>query len=263
MATSCSSQLTEIKTQIAADIREAVTQAAHLRSLRLSTVDETLIIDHLIAQITGLGFLDPILAAGDVIEVAGNPDGSWWVVRRGESAFTPLAIKPSPVEVRGVLDKILGPLGRRVTEAEPIVIGKLPPSPQMPAGARLNVVAPPIANGPYPAVNLRFYEARPVKRDLIVDQWQMLSPELWDFLTERDSAAGAHPDLRRHGVGQDHAALGAGQHHPARRSACCCAKTRRKSSSIIRRSCGWKGGPPRLRGSMRWRWARWSRRRCA
>ncbi len=48
------------------------------------------------------------------------------------------------VEVRGVLDKILGPLGRRVTEAEPIVAGKLPPSPEMPAGARLDIVAPPI-----------------------------------------------------------------------------------------------------------------------
>ncbi len=173
----------EVKTQIAADIRDAVNQSAHLRSLRLSVTDEARLIDQIIAQITGLGFLDPILAAGDVIEVTGNPDGSWWVMRRGASAFTPIAIHPSPVEVRSVLDKVLGPLGRRVTEAEPIVIGKLPPSPQMPAGARLNVVAPPIANGPYPAVNLRFYEARPVQRDLIVDQWRMLSPELWDFLT--------------------------------------------------------------------------------
>jgi Flp pilus assembly CpaF family ATPase len=77
-----------------------------------------------------------------VIEIAGNPDGSWWIVRRGESEFTPLAIRPSPIEVRTVLDKILGPLGRRVTEAEPIVIGKLPPSPGLPAGARLNIVAP-------------------------------------------------------------------------------------------------------------------------
>lgn len=172
----------EIKVQIAADIREAVTHSLQARSLRLSTIDETNLIEKLIAQITGLGFLDPILAAGNVIEIAGNPDGSWWIVRRGESEFTPLAIRPSPIEVRGVLDKILGPLGRRVTEAEPIVIGKLPPSPGLPAGARLNIVAPPIANGPYPAVNLRFYEDRPVTRGQIVERWQMLSPDVWDFL---------------------------------------------------------------------------------
>jgi pilus assembly protein CpaF len=173
----------EIKTQIAADIREAVTHSLQARSLRLAALDETNLIEKLIAQITGLGFLDPILAAGNVIEIAGNPDGSWWIVRRGESTFTPLAIRPSPIEVRTVLDKILGPLGRRVTEAEPIVIGKLPPSPGLPAGARLNIVAPPVANGPYPAVNLRFYEDQPVTREQIVERWQMMSPALWDFLT--------------------------------------------------------------------------------
>jgi pilus assembly protein CpaF len=173
----------EIKPQIGADIREAVMHSLQARSLRLSTIDETNLIEKLIAQITGLGFLDPILAAGNVIEIAGNPDGSWWIVQRGASEFTPLAIRPSPIEVRTVLDKILGPLGRRVTEAEPIVIGKLPPSPGLPAGARLNIVAPPIANGPYPAVNLRFYEDKPVTREAIVERWQMLSPELWDFLT--------------------------------------------------------------------------------
>jgi pilus assembly protein CpaF len=173
----------EIKTQIAVDIREAVTHSLQVRSLRLSPLDETTLIEKLIAQITGLGFLDAILAAGNVIEIAGNPDGSWWIVRRGQSEFTPLAIRPSPIEVRTVLDKILGPLGRRVTEAEPIVIGKLPPSPSLPAGARLNIVAAPIANGPYPAVNLRFYEDKPVTREAIVERWQMLSPEVWDFLT--------------------------------------------------------------------------------
>jgi pilus assembly protein CpaF len=138
----------------------------------------------LIAQIVGLGFLDGVIATGNVMEIAGNPDGLWWIMRRGDSEFAPLDIRPSAIEVRSVLDKILGPLGRRVTEAEPIVIGKLPPSASLPAGARINVVAPPIANGPYPAVNIRFYEDRPVKRELIVDHWQMLGAEVWDFLVE-------------------------------------------------------------------------------
>ena len=247
----------EIKTQIAVDIREAVTHSLQVRSLRLSTLDETTLIEKLIAQITGLGFLDAILAAGNVIEIAGNPDGSWWIVRRGESEFTPLAIRPSPIEVRTVLDKILGPLGRRVTEAEPIVIGKLPPSPSLPAGARLNIVAAPIANGPYPAVNLRFYEdqARHARGDrrALADA-ESRSVGLSDG---RDSGAGAPPDFRRHGLRQDHACSRPSPAPFRIRSACCCAKTPRKSFSIIRRWCASKGDPRPVRGSMKCRWARW------
>ena len=174
----------ELKPRLADAIRKYAGQAIRTRGLKVSPVEEGDLTERLIAQMLGLGFLDRILAGGQVTEIAGNPDGSWWIMRRGDSTFAPIAVRPSVVEVRGVLDKILGPLGRRVTEAEPIVVGKLPPSPEIPAGARLNIVAPPIANGPYPAVNLRFYEDRPVKRDLIVEQWQMLGPEVWAFLTQ-------------------------------------------------------------------------------
>ncbi len=170
------------------DIRDAITRhtanALRSRSLRVSPMDEADLAERLIAQTLGYGFLDRIITQGDVSEVAGNPDGAWWIMRRGSSTFEPIAARPSIVEVNTVLNKILGPLGRRVTEAEPIVTGKLPASAQLPAGARLNIVAPPIANGTYPAVNLRFYEDRPVKRELIVDRWQMLGSEVWDFLTD-------------------------------------------------------------------------------
>jgi len=169
-------------------IREAIQRltahALRSRNLKVSSRAETDLADQLIAQTLGYGFLDRILAPGDVSEIAGNPDGRWWIVRRGSSTFELIDARPSIVEVNSVLNKILGPLGRRVTEAEPIVAGKLPPSPQLPAGARLNIVAPPIANGAYPAVNLRFYEDRPVQRELIVDRWQMLGPEVWDFLVQ-------------------------------------------------------------------------------
>lgn len=167
---------------IGAAIKRYTAQALRSRNLRIAPIDEADLAERLIAQTLGYGFLDRILAQGDVSEIAGNPDGSWWIMRRGGSTFEPIAIRPSVVEVNTVLNKILGPLGRRVTEAEPIVTGKLPVSAQLPAGARLNIVAPPIANGAYPAVNLRFYEDRPVKRELIVDRWQMLGPDVWDFL---------------------------------------------------------------------------------
>jgi pilus assembly protein CpaF len=174
----------ELKTRIGDALRRYTTQAIQQRGLKVSAVEESELADRLVAQMLGLGFLERILATGNVAEIAGNPDGSWWIMRRGDSVFAPIATRPSVVEVRGVLDKILGPLGRRVTEAEPIVVGKLPPSPEIPAGARINIVAPPIANGAYPAVNIRFYEDRPVQRELIVERWQMLGSDVWDFLLQ-------------------------------------------------------------------------------
>ena len=174
----------EKKRAIGDTIKRHTSNALRSRNLRVAPADETELAERLIAQTLGYGFLDRLLVAGEVSEIAGNPDGSWWIMRRGSSTFEPLRVRPSVIEVTGVLNKILGPLGRRVTEAEPIVAGKLPATPQLPAGARLNIVAPPIANGAYPAVNLRFYEDRPVQRDLIVDRWQMLGPEVWDFLTQ-------------------------------------------------------------------------------
>ena len=174
----------ELKTRLADAIRQGTARAIRDRGLKITARDESDLAERFIAQMLGLGFLERILALGPLAEIAGNPDGAWWIMRRGASAFEPIALRPSVIEVRGVLDKILGPLGRRVTEAEPIVTGKLPPSPELPAGARLNIVAPPIANGPYPAVNLRFYEDRPVTREQIVDRWQMLGPEVWDFLAQ-------------------------------------------------------------------------------
>ena len=45
--------------------------------------------------------------AGNVAEIAGNPDGSWWIMRRGSSTFEPLRVRPSVIEVTSVLNKIL------------------------------------------------------------------------------------------------------------------------------------------------------------
>jgi pilus assembly protein CpaF len=174
----------EKKREIGDAIRRHTLTALRSRNVKISPVDETDLTERLIAQTLGLGFLDRIIAAGNLSEIAGNPDGRWWIMRRGASEFEPIAVRPSIIEVNSVLNKILGPLGRRVTEAEPIVTGKLPATAQLPAGARLNIVAPPIANGAYPAVNLRFYEDRPVKHDLIVERWQMLGNEVWDFLAD-------------------------------------------------------------------------------
>ncbi|MGC8946366.1 MAG: CpaF family protein [Anaerolineae bacterium] len=138
-------------------------------------------------QMLGLGFLEPLLDHGGLSEIMMNQDGTIWVLLRGEvnpirvEEIFPDFTRPSITEVRVVLDKLLGAVGRRVNEAEPIASAKLPRSPKIPAGARVNVVMPRIANGEYPALNIRFYEAKPVKPDQLLE-WGMLNERILETL---------------------------------------------------------------------------------
>lgn len=136
-------------------------------------------------RMLGLGFLEGLLppARTDLAEIAINPDGSVWVWRKGSQNPERADVHPAPKEVDQVLQKILGPLNRRVSEAEPIVSAKLPRTPRLPSGARVNVVAPPIANGEWPAVNIRLYEPRPVPPEQLL-AWGELNEEMLATLAE-------------------------------------------------------------------------------
>jgi pilus assembly protein CpaF len=140
-------------------------------------------------QMLGLGFLEPLLGRDDVSEIMLNQDGSLWLMRKGQVNPTPVAdvlpdyTRPGVTEVRIVIDKLLGQVGRRVSEAEPIVAAKLPRSPRLPAGARVNVVIPPIANGPYPEMNVRLYEPKPVPPEQLL-AWGEMDEEIAGFLRQ-------------------------------------------------------------------------------
>lgn len=139
------------------------------------------LVSEAVARAFGLGWLEPLLdraARGEITEIMMNPDGSLWVIPRGAVFPERVPISVSPEEARIVVDKLLAVVGRRMTEAEPIVSAKIPRSERLPAGARVHVVAPPIANGDFPALNIRFYEARPVSYERVVEEWRMLSPEM-------------------------------------------------------------------------------------
>ena len=168
--------------------RVLVADAAARRGVNAAGVDVEGIVREVMAQAFGLGWLEPLLdmaARGEITEIMLNPDGTVWTIPTGEVFPQPVpGLRPSPQAARVVVDKMLAVVGRRMTEAEPIVSAKLPRSERFPAGARVHVVAPPIANGEYPAVNIRFFEARPVTRERMVDEWKMLPPAMADMLED-------------------------------------------------------------------------------
>ena len=101
------------------------------------------LVAQLIDIIFGFGVLEDLIADESITEVIVNGPDEVLFERDGKLVPTDRRFS-DPGDLRALIDRILGPLGRRIDEASPIVNARLP------QGHRVNVVVPPIAiDGPY------------------------------------------------------------------------------------------------------------------
>jgi pilus assembly protein CpaF len=108
----------------------------------------------------GLGPLEALLADPEIEEVLVNGHREVWIERAGrlerrEGGFE------SEAQLRDVVERILGPLGRRVDELSPIADGRLED------GSRVNVIIPPLALDGVTLSIRRFTNLRPGPDELI------------------------------------------------------------------------------------------------
>lgn len=100
------------------------------------------LVEALVDSVFGLGPLEDPLEDPEVTEIMVNGTRSFYVERRGilERLAVPF---DDDEQVRALIDRIVGPLGRRVDEASPTVCARLP------QGHRVHAVIPPLAlDGP-------------------------------------------------------------------------------------------------------------------
>lgn len=96
----------------------------------------------LIDLVFGFGPLEDLINDEEVTEVMVNGPSCVYFERAGRLFKSDREFASEP-ELRALIDRILGPTGRRIDEASPLVNTRLP------QGHRVNVVVPPIAlNGP-------------------------------------------------------------------------------------------------------------------
>ena len=129
----------------------------------------------LAARVGGLGVFDELLPPNrnDLSEIAMNPDGSLWLLRKGEMYFEPYTRRLSLEETWRSVEALLAPIGRSISEAQPSVDAKLPRMEGM-GGARVKIIHPVLAPGKgYPSINIRLFEPRPVPPEQIVS-WNVL-----------------------------------------------------------------------------------------
>ena len=141
------------------------------------------------ARVGGLGFLEPMLRLDSgYSEIAVNPNGSIWVVKKGEQDFVRLNIQPTETDVWRAVETLLAPLQRAVSEASPSVDAKIPRSPELPGGARLKILHPVIAPGEgYPSINIRLFEPNPVPPEKLIE-WGVAPREIVEMLVSSVAA---------------------------------------------------------------------------
>lgn len=161
------------KDEIQRQAYENFTTILQEEGLLLPKPERERLFQQVIADIIGLGPLDPLLQDDTITEIMVNGPKNVFVERKGK-------VMPAPVtfdddnHVKRIIDRIVAPLGRRVDETSPMVDARLPD------GSRVNVVIRPIALCG-PTITIRKFSKTPLGvEDLI--RFGSMTKEIAEFM---------------------------------------------------------------------------------
>jgi len=130
------------------------------KQLALSSRERRDLFEQVVADVLGLGPIEPLLRDETVTEIMVNGVEQVWIERNGRLEETDIRFRDSQ-EIMRIIDRIVGPLGRRVDESSPMVDARLPD------GSRVNVIIPPLSlDGPCISIR-KFASAAYLADDLI------------------------------------------------------------------------------------------------
>ncbi len=131
------------------------------------------LVEELIDSMLGLGPLEALLSDESVTEIMVNATQSIFFERDGMLHESEMSFS-SDDEVRMLIDRIVGPLGRRIDESSPMVNARLP------QGHRVNAIIPPLAvDGPM--LTIRTFSSRVITLEDMVKSGS-IEPDVRLFL---------------------------------------------------------------------------------
>ena len=129
--------------------------------------------DEVMAEVTGLGPLEPLLHDESITEIMVNGPDHIYIERRGKIERVPNAFLNDDHVLR-IIDRIITPLGRRIDQSSPRVDARLPD------GSRVNCVIEPLSLiGP--VITIRKFSARPYTVEDLVG-FGTATAEMFEFL---------------------------------------------------------------------------------
>ena len=139
----------------------------------LSRTERNVLLEQIVAEIMGLGPLEPLLNDETITEIMVNGANKIYVEREGKIEKTSYKFE-SDEHVMRIIDRIVAPLGRRVDESQPYVDARLPD------GSRVNVIIPPLAiQGPI--ITIRLFSKVPYSMEDLIG-FGTVTPEIAEFL---------------------------------------------------------------------------------
>src|SRR5438067_5124078 len=141
--------------------------------LPLPPVERARLLETMIAEVLAFGPIEPLLRDPSITEIMVNGPHKVWVERNGTLSKTDICFEDDD-HVRRIVDRIIGPLGRRCDEASPMVDARLPD------GSRVNAIIPPLSLVG-PVLTIRKFSQDALTVESLI-QFGTLTQEVADFL---------------------------------------------------------------------------------
>lgn len=145
----------------------------------LTGEQQELLAEELTSDILGLGPVEKLLKDESISEIMINGPGQVYIEREGVLEVTDIVFDNAD-ELMHLIEKVLSPLGRHVTELEPFVDGRLKD------GSRVNVIIPPLSLVG-PALSIRKFLRHILTMDDLTKSGA-LTEEAKDFLHKSTSS---------------------------------------------------------------------------
>ncbi len=155
--------------QLAGWVKELLAET----KIQLNFSEQRDLVQSLIADMLGLGPIEPLMDDETVTDIMVNGPKQVYVERRGKLEMTDLTFRDDQ-HVMNVATKIVTRIGRRVDESRPLVDARLAD------GSRVNIIIPPLAiDGP--SISIRKFSKKTITLDTMAQQAN-ISPEMATLL---------------------------------------------------------------------------------
>jgi len=139
----------------------------------LSRAERERLFEQIVAEILGLGPLDPLLRDPTITEIMVNGPKNIYVERNGKIERVRAAFE-SEEHLMRIIERIVAPLGRRIDESVPYQDARLPD------GSRVNAIIPPLSLVG-PVLTIRKFFKIPLTAERLVELGS-ISPEAMELL---------------------------------------------------------------------------------
>jgi pilus assembly protein CpaF len=154
-------------------IEELFEQILAEEKIVLSRPERRRLFEQIVAEILGLGPIEPLLADETITEIMVNGAKNIYIERAGKIHREPASFESDDHLMR-IIDRIVAPLGRRIDESSPYVDARLAD------GSRVNAVIPPISLVG-PTLTIRKFARNPITVEQLID-FGTITPESVEFL---------------------------------------------------------------------------------